>query len=94
MSDENRRIILFLLRKHEMNPTDLLRNFKFSAPALSLHLQILKRSHLIKERRDGTSRIYSINRKSILNMQKVIDDMLDTGLNNLKNSTEKKEFEF
>ena len=90
LADENRRTILFLLQKKDMNPNELLKYFDFSPPALSSHLGILKEAGLIKERRDGTYRKYSINSKGISNAERSIGELLHTGIDNLKNSVEKK----
>ena len=51
ISDDSRRQILLLLKKKEMTPTEIAQHFKFSQPAVSSHLRILKNSDLIKRKR-------------------------------------------
>lgn len=84
ISDDNRRQILLLLKKKEMTPTEIAKHFKFSQPALSSHLRILKSSDLIREKRIGKNRFYSLNTEKTYEMMKFFASMWGYNLSSLK----------
>ncbi len=51
ISDSSRRKILVLLKERDMTPTEILKHFQFTMPAVSVHLQILSNSDLIFEKK-------------------------------------------
>lgn len=55
-----RRRILELLEKGELPVSELARDFHASAPALSQHLTVLKKSGLVEEHRLGRQRLYRL----------------------------------
>ena len=84
ISDDNRRQILLLLKKKEMTPTEIAQHFKFSQPALSTHLRILKNSDLIREKKIGKNRIYSLNTEKTVEMMKFFTSIWGYKLKSLK----------
>ena len=84
ISDGNRRQILLLLNKKDMNPTEIAEHFNFTLPAVSSHLRILKSCDLIRDRKIGKNRIYSLNREKTLGMMKFFSSMWEYNLNSLK----------
>ena len=50
-----------MLIEGEKNPSEMAAKFKFTMPALSTHLKILRNAGLIVERRAGQRRLYSLN---------------------------------
>ena len=68
ISDGNRRKILLLLKKRDMNPTAIAKHFDFTLPGLSAHLRILKDAHLVIERKQGQHVLYSLNKKGSVEM--------------------------
>ena len=84
ISDGNRRQILLLLNKKDMNPTEIAEHFNFTLPAVSAHLRILKSCDLIRDRKIGKNRIYSLNREKTLGMMKFFSSMWEYNLNSLK----------
>ena len=84
ISDGNRRQILLLLSKKDMNPTEIAEHFNFTLPAVSAHLRILKSCDLIRDRKIGKNRIYSLNREKTLGMMKFFSSMWEYNLNSLK----------
>lgn len=56
-----RRHILELLEKGELPVSALASDFRASAPALSQHLTVLKKAGLVRERREGRQRLYSLS---------------------------------
>ncbi len=61
LADANRRKIIQLLKKKDMNVSDLLEHFSFTQASLSHHLDILKRADLVLTERQGQFIIYSLN---------------------------------
>jgi DNA-binding transcriptional ArsR family regulator len=44
---------------------ELAREFPMSRPAISQHLRVLKRAHLVTDRAAGTRRLYAVNPDAI-----------------------------
>ena len=84
VADDSRRRILLLLKKKSMIPTEILSYFDFTLPALSTHLRILKSSDLVKEKRIGKNRVYSLNQNKTFEMMKFFGQMHGYSLNSLK----------
>ncbi len=61
LADSNRRQILMMLSENDMNVNSIAGRFKVSRPAISKHLKILTRSRLVKPKRKGRERYYSLN---------------------------------
>ncbi len=62
LSDENRRKIIRLLRKHEdMTAGEIADKFDISKPAISEHLKILKSAGLVFSVKKGQYVEYSLN---------------------------------
>lgn len=62
IADGRRRMILELLRRGERSAGEIASQFDVSWPAISRHLRLLKESGLIAERREGRTRLYTLNR--------------------------------
>jgi DNA-binding transcriptional ArsR family regulator len=87
LADPTRRAMLDLLRGGTRPAGDIARAFTVSRPAISKHLRILRRAHLVEERREGRHRMYHLNPEPL----KAVDSWLNhyrqfwtTSLNNLK----------
>jgi ArsR family transcriptional regulator, arsenate/arsenite/antimonite-responsive transcriptional repressor len=91
LSDDGRREILLLLKRGDMIPTDIAEHFNFTMPALSSHLRILKDADLVRERKEGKNRFYSLNRKRTLELVEFFEDIYDYNLKSLKEYVETKE---
>jgi len=61
LSDPTRRAVLDLLRAGMRPAGEIARSFTVSRPAISKHLAILRRTHLVEERREGRHRFYYLN---------------------------------
>ena len=89
ISDGNRRKILMLLKKREMNPTAIAKHFDFTLPGLSAHLRILKDANLIVERKQGQHVLYSLNKKGSIDKKRLLKsnnaDVIIKNVNDLPN---------
>ena len=61
LGDENRRSILRLLSAGERSVGQLASSMPISRPAVSRHLRLLKEAGLVKERAEGTRRLYALD---------------------------------
>ena len=61
LADPTRRAVLDLLRKGSQPAGRIAQAFPVSRPAISKHLRLLRRAHLVQERREGRHRLYQLN---------------------------------
>src|ERR1700732_638873 len=61
LADPTRRAVLDLLRAGNLPAGQIARAFPVSRPAISKHLRLLRRAHLVQERREGRHRFYQLN---------------------------------
>jgi DNA-binding transcriptional ArsR family regulator len=87
LADPTRRAVLDLLRKGRQPAGQIAQAFPISRPAISKHLRLLRRAHLVNEQREGRNRFYRLNPEPL----KAVDSWLEqyrvfwsTSLANLK----------
>ena len=61
LNDENRRKILDLLKEKDMTAGEISEKFNMSKPAISHHLDLLKKADLITGEKKGQYIVYSLN---------------------------------
>src|SRR5438445_13584589 len=61
LADPTRRAVLDLLRRGSQPAGQIASAFPISRPAISKHLRLLRRAHLVRERREGRHRLYQLN---------------------------------
>ena len=91
LADPTRRAVLDLLRRERLPAGRIARPFSISRPAISKHLRLLRRAHLVREHRSGRNRIYELDPAPL----RAVDSWLsryrafwETGLANLKKFVE------
>ncbi len=91
LADPTRRAVLDLLRHGSRPAGQIARAFPVSRPAISRHLRLLRRAHLVQERKEGRHRFYQLNPEPL----KAVDSWLEqyrmfwqTSLTNLKTFVE------
>ena len=72
LADPTRRAVLDLLRHGSQPAGEIARAFPVSRPAISKHLRLLRRVHLVQEHRQGRHRLYQLNPEPL----KVVDSWL------------------
>jgi DNA-binding transcriptional ArsR family regulator len=65
VADSTRREILDLLGRGDLPVMALAGSFKMTLPAVSQHLRVLRKAGLVKERRAGRQRIYTLRAKPL-----------------------------
>ncbi len=61
LADPTRRAVLDLLRRGSQPAGEIAHAFPVSRPAISKHLRLLRRAHLVREHREGRHRVYDLN---------------------------------
>lgn len=61
LADPTRRAVLDLLRRGSRPAGQIASAFPISRPAISKHLRLLRRAHLVREHREGRNRVYHLN---------------------------------
>ena len=61
LADPTRRAVLDLLRRGSQPAGQIAAAFPVSRPAISKHLRLLRRAHLVREHREGRNRVYQLN---------------------------------
>ena len=91
LADPTRRAVLDLLRQGSRPAGQIAQAFPVSRPAISKHLRLLRRAHLVEQRREGRLRVYQLNAEPL----KAVDSWLEgyrqfwqVSLTNLKNFVE------
>src|SRR6476659_2488940 len=91
LADTTRRAVLDLLRRGSQPAGQIASAFPVSRPAISKHLRLLRRAHLVREHREGRNRIYHLNPEPL----RAVDSWIEqyrvfwaASLNNLKNFVE------
>ena len=91
LADPTRRAVLDLLRKGTQPAGQIARAFPISRPAISKHLRLLRRAHLVEERREGRHRLYQLNPEPLKAVDKWLEQyriFWQTSLANLKTFVE------
>jgi len=73
LADPTRRAVLDLLRQGSQPAGQIAGAFPVSRPAISKHLRVLRRAHLVSERRNGRHRFYHLNPEPL----KTVDSWLE-----------------
>jgi DNA-binding transcriptional ArsR family regulator len=74
LADPTRRAVLDLLRRGSQSAGFIARAFPVSRPAISKHLRLLRRAHLVQERKEGRHRFYQLNPEPL----KAVDHWLES----------------
>jgi DNA-binding transcriptional ArsR family regulator len=73
LADPTRRAVLDLLRRGSQPAGEIAGAFPVSRPAISKHLRLLRRAHLVREHREGRHRVYQLNPEPL----RAVDNWLD-----------------
>ena len=87
LADPTRRAVLDLLRRGAQPAGQIAGAFPVSRPAISKHLRLLRRAHLVREHREGRNRVYQLNPEPLRAVDSWIEEyrvFWTQSLNNLK----------
>jgi DNA-binding transcriptional ArsR family regulator len=86
-----RRQILSLVRDGELSAGEIAAHFDVTQPAVSQHLTVLKEAGLVRERRNGTRRLYRARPEGLIPVREFLENFWDDRLDTLKREAEKEE---
>jgi len=85
LADPTRRAVLDLLRRGSQPAGQIAEAFPISRPAISKHLRLLRRAHLVREHREGRHRIYHLNPEPLRAVDSWIEQYRTFWVNSLSN---------
>jgi DNA-binding transcriptional ArsR family regulator len=88
LGDATRRAILEQLLARPMPVGELATQFPMSRPAISQHLAVLKRAHLVLDRAEGTRRVYHVNPQGVEALRAYFDRFWTQALASFKRAAE------
>jgi len=91
IAEPHRRQILTLVRDGELSAGEIAERFDVTRPAISQHLGVLKEAGLVRERRDGTRRLYQARPEGLEELRVFLEEFWDTRLDALRREAERKE---
>jgi len=93
LAEPRRREILRLVWSQELPAGAIAERFAVTRPAISQHLTVLKEAGLIRERRDGTRRLYRAQPAQLAEVLTFLQGFWDERLDLLKLAAEAEERE-
>jgi DNA-binding transcriptional ArsR family regulator len=91
LSDPTRRRVFERLRGGPKSVGVLATGLPVSRPAVSQHLKALKDAGLVKDRSEGTRRVYYIDPDGLRELRRWLDGFWDDALEAFRNEVEKSE---
>ena len=88
-----RRQILALVRDDELSAGEIAAHFDVTRPAVSQHLNVLKEAGLVRERRNGTKRLYRLRPEGLAELKAFLEEFWGDRLETLKREAEREERE-
>ena len=91
LGDPTRRTIFERLARRPMAVGELAGELPVSRPAVSQHLKVLKEAGLVRERPDGTRRVYRVDLDGVEALRSYFDRFWDQALGDFKAEAERRE---
>ena len=88
LGDATRRAILERLLDGPLAVGELAREFPVSRPAISQHLRVLKRAHLVADEAVGNRRLYALNPTGIEGLRRYFEQFWTHALASFKRAAE------
>ena len=89
LHDPTRRAVLERLRDGPRPVGDIARGLPVTRPAVSQHLKVLKKAHLVQDEADGARRIYRIDPRGLGPLRSWLDRFWDEALQSFRAEVEK-----
>jgi DNA-binding transcriptional ArsR family regulator len=93
LGDPTRRAVFERLRGGARAVGELAGDLPVSRPAVSQHLQVLKRAGLVRDRRVGTRRLYELDPRGLDELRSYLEAFWETGLVDFKAAAEQQTHE-
>lgn len=93
LADPTRRTVFERLRGGPQAVAKLARGLPVSRPAVSQHLKVLKEAGLVRDRRQGTRRYYSVDGDGLAELRDYFERFWEEALTAFKDAAEREEGE-
>ncbi len=90
LADPTRRRVFERVRRGPTAVGAIARGLPVSRPAVSQHLLVLKRARLVREQREGTRRLYSVDGAGLTALRAYLDRFWDEVLHEFKAAAERR----
>ena len=91
LADPTRRAVFEGLRHGPRAVGELANDLPVSRPAVSQHLRVLREARLVRERRDGARRLYSVDRAGLEELRTYLESYWDDALESFRAAAEAQE---
>src|SRR3954454_22458970 len=91
LGDPTRRVIVERLKDGARAVGEIARDLPVSRPAVSQHLRVLREAGLVRDRREGTRRLYELDPEGLAELRGYLDSFWDAGLAGFKAAAEAEE---
>jgi DNA-binding transcriptional ArsR family regulator len=91
LGDPTRRAVLEVLEGGARPVGEIARGLPVSRPAVSQHLRVLKEAGLVRDRKEGTRRLYSVEAEGLRALREYLERYWDVALASFKEHVEAKE---
>ena len=88
LGDPTRRAVLELIRGGARPVGAIAAELPVSRPAVSQHLHVLKEAGLVRDRKEGTRRLYSVDPRGLAELRRYLEGFWDTALVAFKDAAE------
>jgi DNA-binding transcriptional ArsR family regulator len=88
VADPTRRAVLDYLRGRPHTVNELADYFDVSRPAISKHLRVMREARVVRERRDGRTRVYEIDAAGLQAIREYFDRFWGDALDAFKQAVE------
>ena len=88
IAEPRRRRILAMVRDRELSAGEIAAGFEISRPAVSQHLKVLREAGLLRERRQGTSRLYRAEPEGMASLRDFMNEFWTDRLERLRLAAE------
>jgi DNA-binding transcriptional ArsR family regulator len=88
LGDATRRSIVEALLRGPSTVGDIAARMPVTRPAVSQHLRVLKDARIVRDRQDGTRRIYQLDPEGIARVRAYLDAVWERALRELKVAAE------
>jgi DNA-binding transcriptional ArsR family regulator len=93
LGDPTRRAVLEVLRGGAQPVGEIARHLPVSRPAVSQHLRVLKEAGLVRDRKQGTRRLYRVEGRGLEALREYLESYWDSALEAFKEAADADERE-
>jgi DNA-binding transcriptional ArsR family regulator len=89
LADPTRRAIFEMVARRPRAVAELARELPVSRPAVSQHLKVLKEATLVRDRPEGTRRIYTVDPRGLAAVRDYFEQFWRTSLDSFREAAER-----